>query len=224
MLKNYFKIALRNLWRHRAFSFINIMGLTVGMSACFLIFLYVKFELSYDSIHSKADRIYRVIADIKTPTETLKAGGPGWASFQYAPGLPELEQPSALPGRVCSLPWAIRISRRPCHVRGLRLLPDLRFPLLKGQRTTALKEMMSVVLSETAAKKYFGTDDPLGKTILLTGDKYPATVTGIIKDIPENSIVKADMIISMTTLTRKIRTGNDLDQQWGTTDHRPGSS
>ena len=69
MLKNYFKIAFRNLWRHRVFSLINILGLTVGMTACFLIFLYVRFELSYDKFHSKGDRIYRIICDIKTPTE-----------------------------------------------------------------------------------------------------------------------------------------------------------
>ena len=65
MLKNYFKIAFRNLWRHKAFSFINIMGLSVGMTACFLIFMYVSFELSYDSFNTKADRIYRVVSDIK---------------------------------------------------------------------------------------------------------------------------------------------------------------
>jgi putative ABC transport system permease protein len=79
MLKNYFKIAFRNLWRHRVFSGINILGLTVGMTACFLIFLYVRFEMSYDNMHSKADRIYRIICDIKTPSETMKFSGPSWA-------------------------------------------------------------------------------------------------------------------------------------------------
>src|SRR6476469_10220023 len=79
MIKNYLKIAFRNLWRHKVFSFINLMGLTVGMTACFLIFLYVSFELSYDSFHSKADRIYRIVCDIKTPTEVINAGGPSWA-------------------------------------------------------------------------------------------------------------------------------------------------
>ena len=62
MFKNYFKIAVRNLWRHKVFSFINILGLAVGISACFLIYLYVSFETSYDNFHSKADRIYRVVA------------------------------------------------------------------------------------------------------------------------------------------------------------------
>src|SRR5580698_3110746 len=70
MIKNYFKIAFRSLWRHKTFSLINIMGLAVGMTACFLIFLYVRFETSYDNFHSKADRIYRVVADVKTPSET----------------------------------------------------------------------------------------------------------------------------------------------------------
>src|SRR5215472_15400878 len=72
MLKNYLRVAFRNLWRHKGFSFLNIMGLTIGMSACFLIFLYVKFELSYDNFHSKGDRIYRVVCDILNPTETIK--------------------------------------------------------------------------------------------------------------------------------------------------------
>jgi len=79
MIKNYLKIAFRNLWRHRVFSFINILGLTVGLTAFFLIFLYIRFELSYDAFNSKAGTIYRVVSDIKTPTETINADGPSWA-------------------------------------------------------------------------------------------------------------------------------------------------
>src|SRR5580692_9042366 len=79
MLKNYLRTALRNLWKHRGFSLLNIIGLTIGMVAFFLIFLYVRFELSYESMFSKADRIYRVVADIKTPTETINANKAAWA-------------------------------------------------------------------------------------------------------------------------------------------------
>ncbi|MEJ7684820.1 MAG: ABC transporter permease [Segetibacter sp.] len=79
MIKNYLKVAFRKLWSHKAFSFINIIGLAIGMTACFLIYLYVTFELSYDTFHTKAERIYRVVADIKTPTEVINAGGPSWA-------------------------------------------------------------------------------------------------------------------------------------------------
>src|ERR1700761_6180145 len=74
MIKNYFKVAIRNLLRSRVFSFINIMGLAIGMTACYLIFQYVRFETSYDSWHTKADRIYRVVSDIRTPSETIHGG------------------------------------------------------------------------------------------------------------------------------------------------------
>src|SRR5690348_13301469 len=74
MFKNYLKVSLRNLWRHKAFSFMNILGLAVGMTACFLIFLYVSFETSYDNFNTKADRIYRIVSDLKTPSEVIPVG------------------------------------------------------------------------------------------------------------------------------------------------------
>src|SRR5882757_6117048 len=74
MFKNYLKVALRNLWRHKAFSFINILGLAVGMTSCFLIFLYVSFETSYDNFNTKAERIYRIVSDLKTPSEIIPVG------------------------------------------------------------------------------------------------------------------------------------------------------
>ena len=74
MFKNYLKIAVRHLWRHKAFSFINILGLAVGMSACFLIYLYINFETSFDNFHTKTDRIYRIVTDVKTPSETIRTG------------------------------------------------------------------------------------------------------------------------------------------------------
>src|ERR1700754_4475794 len=76
MIKNYLRIAFRNLWRHKGFSLLNVIGVTIGMTAFFLIFLYISFEKSYDSFHSKADRIYRLVSDIKTPSETLHLNNP----------------------------------------------------------------------------------------------------------------------------------------------------
>jgi putative ABC transport system permease protein len=86
------------------------------------------------------------------------------------------------------------------------------FKLLKGNRETALSEPLSIVLSESAVKKYFGKEDPIGQTLLFTGDGLPAKVTGVIKDLPENSLIKADMLVSMSTLTQKFASG--LDEQW----------
>src|SRR5215217_1787310 len=92
MFKNYFKTAWRNLWRHKAFTFINIMGLSVGMTACFLIFLYVHFETSYDIFNSKADRIYRVVTDIKTPSDILHwSSSSGPMAINIRKGFPEVE-------------------------------------------------------------------------------------------------------------------------------------
>jgi putative ABC transport system permease protein len=216
MIKNYFKIAFRNLWKNKVFSFINIMGLTVGMTACFLIFLYVKFELSYDSFNTKADRIYRVVSDIKTPTEVLHANGPAWAVAPNAKDeFPEIESFVRIAGgdNVLIKKGNIKFQETNAAWADSALFKVFDFKLLKGNPNTALKEPFSIVFSETAAKKYFGKTDPMGQTLLITGDKLPAKVTGIMKDIPENSQVKADVFLSMTTITQKFN--QSLDSQWG---------
>jgi putative ABC transport system permease protein len=215
MIKNYLKIAFRNLWRHKIFSFINIMGLAVGMTACFLIFLYVRFELSYDSFHSKADRIYRVVADIKTPTEVINASGPSWAVPPNAKDeFPEVESfVRTTSDQVLVRKGDIKFQEENALWADSSFFHVFDFKLLKGNPQTALKDQFSVVFSETAAKKYFGKKDPLGQTLLITGDALPAKVTGIMKDIPENSQIKADMLLSMTTITQKFAPA--IDSQWG---------
>lgn len=216
MIKNYFKIALRNLWRHKGFSFINIMGLTVGMTACFLIFLYISFELSYDSFHSKADRIYRVVADIKTPTEVIKAGGPSWAVPPNAKEeFPEIESFVRIAGgdNVLIRKGDIKFQEENTMWADSTLFQVFDFNLVKGNPKTALKEPFSIVFTESTAKKYFGDKDPMGQTLLITGDAFPAKVTGIMKDIPENSQIKGDVVMSMSTITKQWNSG--LDSQWG---------
>lgn len=216
MIKNYFKIAFRNLWRHKAFSFINIMGLAVGMTACFLIFLYVTFELKYDSFHSKGDRIYRVVADIKTPTEVINAGGPAWAVAPNAKDeFPEVESFVRIAGgdNLLIRKGDIKFQEENAMWADSAFFKVFDFKLLKGDPLTALKEPFSIVFTETAAKKYFGKTNPIGQTLLITGDALPAKVTGIMKDIPENSQIKGDLVLSMSTITQKFNAG--LDSQWG---------
>jgi putative ABC transport system permease protein len=216
MIKNYFKIAFRNLWRHRVFSAINVLGLTVGMTACFLIFLYVKFELSYDSFHSKSTRIYRMVSDIKTPSETINAGGPSWA---VAPHLradfPEIEQAVRVSNADNMLIRKddIKFEEPNAIFADSAFFKVFDFELIKGSREKALQEPFSIVLTEAAAKKYFGTSDPMGKSLLITGRAQAVTVTGILKDMPENSLINEDVIVSMNTLTQKFNPG--LDDQWG---------
>ncbi|MFD0765071.1 ABC transporter permease [Mucilaginibacter lutimaris] len=215
MLKNHFKIALRNLWRHRVFSFINITGLSVGITACFFISMYVVFELSYDKFHTKADRIYRVVTDIKTPSETIHTDATSWA---FAPNLkldfPEIESFVRVSGDSYLVKKGnVKFQEEKTLLADSAFFKVFDFKLIKGDPNTALTAPASVVFTETAAKKYFGNADPVGQTVLLTGNNTPATVTGLMKDLPENSQIKADMLVSMSTLTQKFRKG--IDEQWG---------
>ncbi|MDN5284985.1 MAG: transporter permease [Mucilaginibacter sp.] len=215
MIKNYFKIALRNLWKHKVFSFINITGLSIGITACFFIFMYVGFELSYDKFHSKADRIYRLVTDIKTPTETMNTGITAWP---FAPNIkndfPEVESFVRISGGSFLVRRGdVKFQEEKSAFADSTFFKVFDFKLLKGDPRTALSAPASIVFTETAAKKYFGNANPMGQTVLITGDAIPAIVTGLMKDMPENSQIKADMLISMSSLTQKFNKG--LDNQWG---------
>ena len=215
MIKNYFKIALRNLWRHRGFSFINIAGLSIGITAGFFIFMYVAFELSYDKFHSKADRIYRLVTDIKTPSETINTDVTSWA---FAPkikaDLPEVESfVRTSGGSFLVRRGNIKFQEERSMFADSTFFKVFDFKLLQGDPKTALTAPASIVFTESTAKKYFGNANPMGQTVLITGDAIPAKVTGIMKDFPENSQIKADMVISMTSLTQNFNKG--IDNQWG---------
>lgn len=214
MLKNYLRVAFRNLWRHKGFSLLNILGLTIGMSACFLIFLYVKFELSYDDFHSKANRIYRVVTDINNPSEVLHFSVAAPAMPVAAKrDFPEIEkQVRFRPANMLVRRGAsVQIQDDKAAIADSTFFEVFDFPLLEGDPATALRDPYNIVLSESAAKKYFGSVDPMGQQLLLTGDSHPGKVTGVMKDMPENTELKADMLVAMNT-------GADdstNDQNWG---------
>jgi putative ABC transport system permease protein len=199
MIKNYLRVAFRNLWRHKGFSMLNILGLTIGMSACFLIFLYVRFELSYDDFHTKADRIYNVVTDINNPSETLHFGVVAPAMPVAAQrDFPEIEKQVRFNnGNILVRRGDLKIQEDNMAFADSTFFEIFDFPLLRGDPATALRGPLTVVLSETAAKKYFGTADPMGQHLLVFGDGQPATVTGIMKDMPENTEMKTDMLMSM---------------------------
>ncbi|HEV2480933.1 MAG TPA: ABC transporter permease [Puia sp.] len=192
-----------------------MIGLTVGMTAFFLVFLYVCFELSYDSFHSKADRIYRIVSDVQTPTGVQHFSGPPLpATIGMAGALPEIERTTRV-----SLGdnWmVIRGDNEVFETDDVALADSnffrvFDFPLVKGDPRTALSGPANVVLSETVAKKFFGPVDPMGKVLRMSRGKFPCTVTGIIKDIPENSSLKAAMIISVPTFER---IDSSLNSEW----------
>jgi putative ABC transport system permease protein len=214
MLKNYFKIAFRSLWRHKAFSILNITGLAVGMSAFFLIYQYVRFEYSYDNFVTKGDRVYRLVTDLKSTAATLH-----WSSSSMPMAInlkaeyPEIEDIVRLNGNRALLQRGdVKFDEKELIYADSSLFSIFDFPLIHGDPKTALKEPFSVVLSQTTAKKYFGETDPVGQTMLFSDSGFNATVTGVMKDLPGNSTIKADLFVSMST--RK-RFRDSLDYRWG---------
>tara|TARA_R110002124_G_scaffold57700_9_gene161461 strand:- start:11815 stop:14187 length:2373 start_codon:yes stop_codon:yes gene_type:complete len=215
MYKNYLKIAFRNLWRHRGFSFLNIAGLAIGLSAGFLILLYVSFELSYDQFHSKADRIYRVVSDIETPTSTIKNSEPAWAvpphlhtAFEEVESAVRIQETRLL---------VHRDGKRYNENNGLAVDLDFfkmfDFKLLSGNKENALVAPFSIVLSESMAKKYFGDLDPIGESLDIEDYGFVGNVTAVMEDMPVNSHLRADILISLTTFFTENYSPN-LNDNW----------
>lgn len=215
MIKNNIKIAFRSLLRHKAFSFINILGLAVGIAACFLIYMYVAFETSFDKFHTKADRIYRVVADVVTPTETIKSS---WVTSPVAINLkrdfPEIEDAARIAeDQLLVKKGNIKFEEKHAVLADSTLFNIFDFPLIAGDKKTALVEPMSVIISQTTAKKYFGDTNPMGQEIQLTGDALNAKITGVMKDIPKNSQIEADIIVSQSS-TKKVQGYGMSDSEW----------
>jgi len=192
---------MRTLWASRGFSLLNILGLSVGLSACFLIFLYVRFEYSYDDFHSKASRIYRVVTDTKTPTSTdHEAGTTGPIAINLKKEMPEVENAVRVSGdEFLVRKGDFKFQEKRVLLADSTLFDIFDFPLIAGDKKTALVNPMSIVISQSAAKKYFGDSNPLGQQVQLTGAAINATITGVMKDIPENSQLPADMFVSMSS-------------------------
>ena len=214
MFKNYIKIALRNLYRQKGFTLLNICGLAIGMTAGFLVLLYVSFELSYDNMHSKADSIYRVVADIDTPSEKIEANMAAWPigpNIQKA--FPEiLKFTRVLNSDLIIIDNGKKITEEHVIVTDSAFFEIFDFELIKGDINECLKSPNSLVLSETIATKYFNAQDPIGQQLIVDGLDNPAIVTGVMKDIPENSQIQADILLSMITYTAA---PSERDEQWG---------
>ena len=180
----------------------NIAGLAIGLTAGFLILLYVSFELSYDQFHSKADRIYRVVSDIETPSGLVINSEPAWAVPPHMQKeFPEVE--SAVRIYETSL-LVHRGGERYNERNGLAVDPDFfkvfDFKLLSGDGEKVLKDPYSIVLSESMAKKYFKDQNPIGKSLDIEDYGFVGNVTGIMEDMPGNSHITADILFSLTTL------------------------
>jgi putative ABC transport system permease protein len=215
MIKNYFKTAWRNLWKNKTFSFINIFGLAAGIASSLLIFLFVQDELSYDRFHKDAGNIYRVVKDFvnddgsRLPDATTPpALAP--AMRQEIPEVAAVTRVFPSWGRDFLITYGDKkIIEQNLYRVDSSFFDVFTFPFVKGDRNNVFKNIHSVVLTKSTAKKYFGNEDPMGK-ILSVDDLGDMMVSGVIKDVPSNSHFHFDFLISVRTFP-----GNDLDANWG---------
>ncbi|MBU1101527.1 MAG: ABC transporter permease [Bacteroidetes bacterium] len=208
MFNNYLKIAFRNLLKYKGFSFINIVGLALGMACSLLIILYVQFETSYDSFHENADDIYR----IDWITDSPQTRTPYPMARALVRDLPEV-----IDAVTISPMWGPGLTRPTFSVRYEDKLFDetgfyqadtsffnmFSFKLLQGNKQTALQTFGGIVITERIAHKYFGNENPIGKRMMLNENPdLSLEVTGVMENIPDNSHFHFDFLISYVTLIR----------------------
>jgi len=213
VLKNYLKSALRNIKKHKGYAFINIAGLAIGMTCCILIVMYIATELSYDRYHENADRIFRLGFDANV------GGSQVVSPISNVPSAPVLiqEYPEVLD--------AVRfrtVSRTSVEYEDKQFYENdilyadnsifsvFTFPMTKGDPKTALETAYSAVLTEDTAKRYFGDEDPIGKTLTLNNESN-FVITGVMKDVPPNSHFTFDMLCSYETLYDRNR---EIMEEW----------
>ena len=212
MLKNNFKTAFRYLWSHKVFSGINLIGLATGLCVSFFAILYVHFELSYDNYNKDADRIYRLVTDVETSAGTNYESTSAPMAPAITAAFPEVQAATRV-----FLDYLIvqkdqdNYGEESIAYADSSLFSVFTLPLVRGNIATIFNVPFNIVLSETAAKKYFGKEDSIGKTLLIDGEN-PATVTGIMKDMPNNSHFRVDIFLSMSTLLKEFAPG--MNTNW----------
>ena len=201
MIRNYLKIAFRNLKRQKVSTSINIVGLAIGLATCILIMLYVQDELSYDRYNDKADRIFRVALKLRLNGKDV--GGPvlgSNAGRDLQQEFPEVLKTTRIRNQGSEFVSYGTTSFKQDNL----LAADSAFfevftiPFLKGDPKRALTEPNTLVLTEGTARKYFGNQDPIGKVLLFGSDKTPYRITGVVRNVPENSHFRFDMLTSLT--------------------------
>ncbi len=202
MFTNFFKIALRNFRKQKGYTFINILGLTVGLTTCILIFLYVQDELSYDRHFDHAERIFRLERSSSSPHgESHWAATTGHIIPEVTRRYPQIEAGAkVLPSRNTTV---FHIGDQHFSEEGLIFADSIffsifSFPWIYGNPQTALNSVEKIVLTKSIAEKYFGKEDPVGQTIKTERATY--VVSGVVEDVPIHSHFHFDMVISMEYL------------------------
>ncbi len=206
MFKNYLKIAFRSLLKQRAYSFINIAGLAIGMACCIVILLIVQHQLSYDRFFQNSDRLYRVVQDVHW------GSGDVW-SWTGTPMAPNLEREIAAVERATRLYFKstlVNYQKEPAPVRfqedrfgyaDSTFFEVFSFSFIQGNPAHALNNPLSLVLTAAMAEKYFGAENPFGKTLRID-NRFDLQVTGVIADVPDNSHLKFDFVAAFPVINQ----------------------
>lgn len=203
MLLNYFKIALRNLVKNRLHTLVNVAGLSLGIASVFLITIYVQYELGYDRHYDRYQDLYRVTWENENPQTRT----PHPMAQALVDDFPEVESAVSL-----SPLWAAGLTREIFSIRNLEkdirhdesnvlsvdstFFDVFRFPVIKGDAEEALRNVNGMLISEPMAKKYFGSDDPIGKHLAVNSDTVLLEVMAVFKDVPEQSHFHFDFLVS----------------------------
>jgi putative ABC transport system permease protein len=216
MFRNYLKVALRNILRHKGYSFINISGLAIGMACCILILLYVQHELSFDRYHKNSDRIYRLVLERKTPEGTSSdiatppPLGPAlvndFPQCTHAVHFLTVDNPIPLVGRGDK-----RFYEKRFYFTDPSVSVVFTIPFVQGDPKIALQKPNAVIITEETARKYFGEKNPLGEKLTFN-NSFDLEVTGVIQSPPSNSTLQFDFLASFSTLYGWL--GRDFVDDW----------
>ncbi len=220
MLKNYLKIALRNIKDQKGYSFINIVSLAIGLTCCMLILLYIRYEFSYDKYHDNAQHIYRAVRE--------QQESPVWLNSSEHPLAAALKEdfPEVVKGTRVKRNdeyGVVEYNSKLFNEDGIYFVDQdfleiFSFPLVSGDRQTALTEPFSVLLTQEMAEKYFGDEEPVGQILKIKewyGEKkYGYKINGVLKNIPRNSHFTFDFLLSYNTLYTLKSGGRDSVETW----------
>lgn len=219
MIKNYFKIAWRSLLKNKLYSFINIAGLSIGVACCMLIYMYVQTELSYDKFNKRADYIYRVGVQVSEPK---KQESFAYSSPKVAPTLlmnfPEVKKAVRFkPAKRLMSYDNKKFYDTKAFYADSTFFDVFSFDMIEGESRTALASPYSIVLTESAARRYFGSEPAFGK-IMKMSDTIDVQVKGIIKDVPSTSHFSFDYLISRSTMLDLVKNDtsytSNYEEQW----------
>ena len=217
MIRNYFKTAWRNLVKNKSLTFLNVSGLAIGVAVCLTIGVWLQRELSFDNFHPNGKQIFRLTNTFKSESESFSQAPSGVAFGAYLPKeLPSVQAAC----RVFQEEYKIKANNNE-FFEPRTLIVDSNFfkffgfKLIKGDLHEVLKSFDRIVLSEGMAKKYFGAEDPIGKTIVVEGD-HPMTVSGVAENSPVNSQIQFDFLIPYSFLRKmaKEQWDADIDNMW----------